>query len=70
MQKDGGTLRFISFHAKRARGLMARWMSDTRPGRLSDLDGFDLEGYRFSKSESDDKVLVFSRPKPAAMKSA
>lgn len=70
MQKDGGTLRFISFHAKRARGLMARWMSDTRPGRLSDLDGFDLEGYRFSKSESDDKTLVFSRPKPAAKKTA
>ena len=70
MQKDGGKLRFISFHAKRARGLMARWMSDTRPGRLSDLDGFDLEGYRFSKSESDDKTLVFSRPKPAAKKTA
>lgn len=70
MQKDGGKLRFISFHAKRARGLMARWMSDNRPKRIADLDGFDLEGYRFAKAESDDAVLVFSRPKPAARKTA
>lgn len=70
MQKDGGKLRFISFHAKRARGLMARWMSDNRPKRIADLDGFDLEGYRFAKKESDDNLLVFSRPKPAAKKTA
>ena len=70
MQKDGGKLRFISFHAKRARGLMARWMSDNRPKRVADLDGFDLEGYRFAKKESDENVLVFSRPKPAAKKTA
>jgi cytoplasmic iron level regulating protein YaaA (DUF328/UPF0246 family) len=70
MQKDDGKLRFISFHAKRARGLMARWMSDNRPKRISDLDDFDLEGYRFSKSESDERTLVFSRPKPAAKKTA
>jgi len=70
MQKQDGKLRFISFHAKRARGLMARWMADNRPGSIDDLSGFDLEGYRFSKSESKDSTLVFSRPKPAAKKSA
>ena len=66
MQKDGGKLRFISFFAKRARGLMARWMSDHRPRTLEDLQGFDVEGYRFAAKEGDEGLMVFSRPRPAA----
>ena len=66
MQKDGGSLRFISFFAKRARGLMARWMADHRPRTLADLEGFDVEGYRFHRGESADGLMVFSRPRPAA----
>ncbi|MEE2681715.1 MAG: peroxide stress protein YaaA [Planctomycetota bacterium] len=66
LQKDGGTQKFISFFAKRARGLMARWMADHRPKSVSDLEGFDLEGYRFQAGEGSDRLLVFSRPRPAA----
>ena len=53
----------VAFHAKKARGLMARWMADHRPRTLADLRGFDAEGYRISKAGSDD-TMVFTRPRP------
>ena len=65
LQKDDGKLKFISFFAKRARGLMARWMADNRPRSVADLSKFSLEGYRFSAKEGNDQLLVFSRPRPA-----
>ena len=68
LQVDGGKSKFISFYAKRARGLMARWMADHRPRSLTDLNGFDTEGYRIDTQASEDSLLVFSRPKPAAAK--
>ena len=70
LQKDGGKDKFISFFAKQARGLMARWMSENRPRKTSDLAGFNLEGYRLNKSATSDSEFVFSRPKPAAKKKA
>ena len=66
LQKDGGKLKFISFFAKRARGLMARWMADNRPRTVSDLSKFNLEGYRFQAKEGNEHLLVFSRPRPAS----
>ena len=68
LQVDGGKSKFISFYAKRARGLMARWMADHRPRTLADLNGFDTEGYRFDVEASKDSLFVFTRPKPAAAK--
>lgn len=68
LQVDGGKSKFVSFYAKRARGLMARWMADHRPRTLSDLNGFNTEGYTFDSTSSEDSLLVFSRPKPAAVK--
>lgn len=66
LQKQGGEQKFISFYAKRARGLMARWMAENRPRSVSELAQFDLEGYRFRAKESGDGLMVFSRPRPAA----
>jgi cytoplasmic iron level regulating protein YaaA (DUF328/UPF0246 family) len=68
LQRTGGKDKFISFHAKRARGLMARWMAEHRPKSVKDLRGFNLEGYRCDAKASDDVRLVFTRPKPAAKK--
>jgi cytoplasmic iron level regulating protein YaaA (DUF328/UPF0246 family) len=65
LQRDGGELKFISFFAKRARGLMARWMADNRPRTVAELSKFDLEGYRFQAKEGDKELMVFSRPRPA-----
>ncbi|RYF24251.1 MAG: peroxide stress protein YaaA [Comamonadaceae bacterium] len=57
----GGAYKIISFHAKRARGLMARYAVQhavTTPRRL---EGFDLEGYAFHAAASSADRLVFRR---------
>lgn len=57
----GGQYKIISFYAKRARGLMARWAAQhgaTDPDRLR---GFDSDGYAFVPSASDAGRLVFRR---------
>jgi len=66
LQKKDGEQKFISIFAKRARGLMARWMADNRPRTVADLSKFNLEGYRFQAKESSDELMVYSRPRPAA----
>jgi cytoplasmic iron level regulating protein YaaA (DUF328/UPF0246 family) len=68
IQRDGTRDKFISFFAKRARGLMARWMSEHRPRTLSDLAQFTSEGYKVNAKTSDEQTLIFSRPKPQAKK--
>ncbi len=67
LQLDQGKAKFITYYGKKARGLMARWMADHRPKKLSDLSGFNTEGYRFQKKDSSETTLVFSRPKPAPL---
>ena len=63
-EKDGER-RVLSFFAKQARGLMARWAIDARIGRSADLKGFDRAGYRIDPKGSTDGALVFWRPQPA-----
>ena len=45
--------RFVSFHAKRARGMMARWMCEHRVTEVEAMRGFDSDGYRFAGAEGD-----------------
>lgn len=63
--KDG-RLRTLQFYAKRARGLMARWIVDNRIDKAGDLKKFSVEGYSLDKTGSDDATLLFTRPQPAA----
>ena len=56
-----GEHRFISFTAKKARGLMARYIIDHRIDDAEALKDFDYEGYRFMPELSGDKEWVFSR---------
>lgn len=58
--KDG-KLKIISFFAKKARGLMARYIVDTNAKTVEDLKGFDREGYRFDANLSKENNLVFTR---------
>lgn len=51
----------ISFHAKRARGLMARYAVQCRAATRKALEGFDLEGYALDPSASERDRLVFRR---------
>jgi len=57
----GGTYKIISFHAKRARGLMARYAVTNRLATPHALQGFDLEGYTFAPAASEPERLVFRR---------
>ena len=59
-QQEG---KVIAVHAKRARGLMVRYISENQ---LEDVDGirqFDLDGYGFCEDKSNGNVIVFDRRK-------
>jgi cytoplasmic iron level regulating protein YaaA (DUF328/UPF0246 family) len=62
-EKDGEA-RIISFFAKQARGLMARFATVNRIEKRDDLKAFDLHGYRYNKALSSDADWVFTRPQP------
>jgi len=51
----------VSFHAKRARGLMARYAIEKRVTKPEDLTKFDSEGYAYVASLSTGDKLVFRR---------
>lgn len=59
--EKNGQYKVISFWAKKARGMMARFILNEQPQRVDDLRAFNLGGYRFSAAESDSKQLVFTR---------
>ncbi len=44
--------RFVSFNAKRARGMMARWLCEQRIDDIEAMKHFDSDGYRFIAAES------------------
>ena len=58
--KDG-KLKMISFFAKKARGLMVRYIIDTNAQTIDDLKGFNYEGYAFDANLSTEEKLVFTR---------
>jgi cytoplasmic iron level regulating protein YaaA (DUF328/UPF0246 family) len=57
----GGSWKIISFFAKKARGLMARYAITQRIETPRRLEGFDLEGYAFDPAASQADRLVFRR---------
>ncbi|MGA1083519.1 MAG: peroxide stress protein YaaA [Burkholderiaceae bacterium] len=59
--KGSGDFKIVSFYAKRARGLMARYIVQNRLTKAEDLRGFDLEGYRFDPAVSTIDRPVFRR---------
>jgi cytoplasmic iron level regulating protein YaaA (DUF328/UPF0246 family) len=58
--KDG-KLKMISFFAKKARGMMVRYIIDTNAQTIDDLKGFNYEGYQFDATLSKGNNLVFTR---------
>jgi len=61
--KDGKA-KVISFLAKKARGMMTRYVIDNRIETPAELKAFDLGGYAFQPDLSDDAKWVFQRPQP------
>ncbi len=56
-----GKYKIVSFYAKRARGLMARWAVVHKALTPRRLESFDLEGYAFAAAASQPDRLVFRR---------
>ena len=56
-----GEHKIISFYAKRARGLMAKWIIENNIKDFEKLSKFNLDGYYFSKKDSTVTEPVFLR---------
>ena len=56
-----GQYKIISFFAKRARGLMARFAIEHKAKTVEQLKAFNLEGYAFAAEVSKPDTLVFRR---------
>ncbi|ODU96092.1 MAG: hypothetical protein ABT20_19350 [Rubrivivax sp. SCN 70-15] len=66
----GERYKIISFFAKRARGLMARWAVQQRIDRPARLAEFAAEGYACDAAASAPERLVFRRREPFARMAA
>ncbi len=56
-----GKLKIISFFAKKARGMMVRYIIDTNAQTIDDLKGFNYDGYQYDANLSQGNHLVFTR---------
>ena len=57
-----GTLKIISFYAKKARGLMSRFIIDNNVKSVNEIISFDSGGYSYSKKDTTDELKpVFIR---------
>lgn len=59
-EKKGNDYKVVSLFAKRARGVMARWVIEQK-ARPQDLQHFAEDGYRFARDLSAGSDLVFVR---------
>lgn len=57
----GGQYKIISFNAKRARGMMARFAIEQQAEKPEDLRAFDIDGYAWDAKASTPNKLVFRR---------
>lgn len=61
LDEKNGTFKVISFYAKKARGLMSRYIIEQRLTKPEQLTGFNSEGYFFDEAASTPDELVFKR---------
>jgi cytoplasmic iron level regulating protein YaaA (DUF328/UPF0246 family) len=59
-----GRYKFLTFFAKKARGLMTSYLVKNRVTSLKALKSFDWQGYYYSEDLSDGDDWVFLRDKP------
>jgi len=57
-----GAQKIISFYAKKARGLMTRYIIENNIDNAEALKDFDVAGYQFEASQSSENEWVFTRP--------
>lgn len=56
-----GQYKVISFYAKKARGMMARYIIGNKIDSIEALKAFDTAGYYYVEAESSDNEIVFKR---------
>ena len=61
MEKRNGENKIISFYAKKARGLMARYIIENRVRKIDDLRKFNFGNYNYQKKLSTETSLTFLR---------
>lgn len=61
LDEKNGKFKVISFYAKKARGLMSRYIIERRLTQPEQLKAFDVDGYFFVADESSERELVFKR---------
>lgn len=66
LDQKNGKYKVISFYAKKARGLMARFIIENKLERAEDLKAFNSDGYYFDADSSLKGELVFKRDEQAA----
>jgi len=59
--EKNGQYKVISFYAKKARGLMVKYAADNKLTKAEQLKQFDLAGYYYVDSESDNTTWTFRR---------
>ncbi|HEQ1859184.1 TPA: peroxide stress protein YaaA [Providencia alcalifaciens] len=65
LDEKNGKYKVISFYAKKARGLMSRFIIQNKLTKSEQLCDFNLEGYQFDQAQSKGNELVFTRPEQA-----
>ncbi|RPG64004.1 MAG: peroxide stress protein YaaA [Flammeovirgaceae bacterium TMED290] len=56
-----GSYKVIAIYAKKARGLMSRFLIDRKSNNIDDIKLFDNDGYSFDGNLSSENELVFTR---------
>lgn len=65
LDEKNGQYKVISFYAKKARGLMVRYLIESGAESIEDIKGFNLAGYRYDSERSKPLEPVFIRPESA-----
>lgn len=58
-QQKNGVYRVVSVYAKKARGLMSKFIIKNRLKKVLDVQSFDLDGYKYSSEHSTKEKFVF-----------
>ena len=61
MDRKNGKYKIISFFAKKARGMMTRYVIKNQIEDIADIQNFEEGGYSFNKEMSEDNKPVFCR---------
>ena len=64
--QKNGVYKIISFYAKKARGLMSRYIIQNKLRSPGEIKNFDVAGYEFDEAESKEYEWVFKRDESAA----